>query len=1578
MRDILFKGHHPLFWIRDQDIYRYFLSTLERGILHLCGNPGSGLSLLASFVSISLQDDLPNATSLRFSFDCGDYRQCSTYSLFASLIRQMLSSNPSCFTHVCQLYNLIREKASSKRSSWPLEDLWVFFRSMLLCPDNGPIIIIIDTGTKRDTLYDHFLTNLLSLTQSADLMLKIIITNCEEAVTDPTSLTLKVDTLKEWRTSVDSFVDRKLQSLVQSNRSLIGFRETLRQAILTSKPNFLEAGLLCKLLENTPSRSTPLEVRTFLKYLPTSLPDIYNRCFLENLVDRPRWVRDTLYWITHAYRPLRLDELAVALAIKYDTEGICVMEDEIPSDLARDLIRAFGGFVRIQNNQVRLFHESAKEYLCEVLKDWEPKGKDSAFWPSHFRIAECCLDYLLTIEWADVMSDVDEIDDKISPEGTSGLLFYAAEYWHVHYRGFSATCPPNDLLKKAIKIINKDEWIRVWSHLQRYEFSVASENNNPLLLAAGLGLNDIVNYMLQTHQCSDEDHSRVLDLAAARGDTKFISQLLEKGFESENALSSASRKGHSEIVSQLLDKYAGVGTTDETGSTALHIACQSGHDHIVNSLISRGSDIDASDASQYTPLHLASEYGHITVMKTLLHKGAYAWPKAREGSTPLHLATRYVQLKAMALLLDSDTHAHVDDIDLVGKAAIHIAASSGLKNSLALLLDRHARIDIADDKGNTALHLAVEVGHLHSAQLLLKAGADHTAVNSTGETPLHLAAATGIRDVVSYLLGKKASVVEENSKRRTPLHLAAFNGHTKVAEQLIEVQSKIIAGKNQETEEWSTRKCLDKMDMDDATPLHLAAASGHQGVIKLLIKAGASLNISDKNGFTPLAYAVREGKIEIVRILVDAKADADFWGTSHPPLHVASEQGGVEIMSFLLENGANPYTTDVSGNTPLHLAARAGNRDAIQVLLDAGVDCDWPNGDSATPLLLAAEKGHFDIMAMLCEAGAMPTVCDESDSTPLHKAAMNGHLEAVNLLIEKEGDVLANDYRSQVPLHLAAQNGKAEIVERLLNQKKRSAQVKAINEEEETALHLASRNKHKKVLSILLDAGAELNAVSKNGTALSWALSNGDSESARLLLEKGANVTVGKRGQTGMHLVANCCELEMTKLVFEKGGKIYLDTLDDEGNPPLHSAICAQDLASAKYLLDRGASANVPESFSAIYTAAFRGEVEMVQEFLKRGIDYRARDSQDWTALHAAYDSPEIVRLLLAAGADVNSVDSKGLTTLHMAAHMEEVETVRLLVENNANLSMADEKGNTALHEAVDDPEIVQLLLNKEVQLELENNEGETPLHVAIRRRQTESAEKLLQKGAYPFKPDMNGSTVLHDACRWGWLGIVQLVISKADRRLDIKDRKGRTPLWLAVKNCRIGVVQELLKDPEFAIQKHSKKDKTLLLLAAEREGSVGGEIMQLLLPTVKDITNSGAGALLIYGCIRGNVPLVKMLLGFEISTDVTDEHGWPLALLARTIEHIEILQLLPRTGRHLTAQGSELRLPNRLNPRDKSGNIIVEEDCMSARTAVNTYSKFLHFQTITESTNFLVLTLNSQLDSGKSPFISAKGYLLL
>merc|ERR1719163_26392 len=101
----------------------------------------------------------------------------------------------------------------------------------------------------------------------------------------------------------------------------------------------------------------------------------------------------------------------------------------------------------------------------------------------------------------------------------------------------------------------------------------------------------------------------------------------------------------------------------------------------------------------------------------------------------------------------------------------------------------------------------------------------------------------------------------------TALHACAYSGHADVARVLLDFG----ADPNILTEP------EDSEDVLACTPLHLAAQCGHAEVVKLFIARGADVNMTAiglTGGLTPLYYAAAENRLEVVRLLLHANADA--------------------------------------------------------------------------------------------------------------------------------------------------------------------------------------------------------------------------------------------------------------------------------------------------------------------------------------------------------------------------------------------------------------------------------------------------------------------------------------------------------------------------------------------------------------------------------------------------------------------------------------------------------------------------------------------------------------------------------
>ena len=117
--------------------------------------------------------------------------------------------------------------------------------------------------------------------------------------------------------------------------------------------------------------------------------------------------------------------------------------------------------------------------------------------------------------------------------------------------------------------------------------------------------------------------------------------------------------------------------------------------------------------------------------------------------------------------------------------------------------------------------------------------------------------------------------------------------------------------------------------------------------------------------------------------------------------------GRSDIALFMVETGSIPRGVDSQDKlscTPTYLASIYGLKDVVTALIEAGADINLAVKDGGTPLFVASQEGHMEVVRELLAAGADHTLAwiidDQRKETPLEAAHRNGHRSIVQLLQE--------------------------------------------------------------------------------------------------------------------------------------------------------------------------------------------------------------------------------------------------------------------------------------------------------------------------------------------------------------------------------------------------------------------------------------------------------------------------------------------------------------------------------------------------------------------------------------------------
>jgi ankyrin repeat protein len=224
---------------------------------------------------------------------------------------------------------------------------------------------------------------------------------------------------------------------------------------------------------------------------------------------------------------------------------------------------------------------------------------------------------------------------------------------------------------------------------------------------------------------------------------------------------------------------------------------------------------------------------------------------------------------------------------------------------------------------------------------------------------------------------------------------------------------------------------------DDAgglAPLLVATCAGKVDVMKVLIDAGANLRAfstlqpkgDNPAHFLPrennaLYYAVRAENVEAVKLLLSSGLKS-YQQAMDTPLHTAAASPA--ILSELIRHGADVSAVDRYGRPPLHFAASAdtaASLEALTILLDHGANIDQTNDVGAvyveagqTALHLAVEAGNLPGTLLLLGRGANAAIADIKGNQPLHVAYT---VDVTMALLAHGAPVNATNNEGATPLH---------------------------------------------------------------------------------------------------------------------------------------------------------------------------------------------------------------------------------------------------------------------------------------------------------------------------------------------------------------------------------------------------------------------------------------------------------------------------------------------------------------------------------------------------------------------------------
>ena len=587
------------------------------------------------------------------------------------------------------------------------------------------------------------------------------------------------------------------------------------------------------------------------------------------------------------------------------------------------------------------------------------------------------------------------------------------------------------------------------------------------------------------------------------------------------------------------------------------------------------------------------------------------------------------------------------------------------------------------------------------------------------------------------------------------------------------------------------------------TLLHLAATINSTDVLELLLQHFSCIDCIATRGITPAFLAAEHGLVNNLALMVRKGAKVNRKTKSLLSIFESkgSKYDAFDIKDYLW----TPVLQSKSkylGSTMLHAAAHRGHVEVVAFLLDNGAFISTVDGVNLTAIQIAAENGHLEVVKTLYNAGAA------ADQTSLHHAAANGRLEVVKYLmkigvrdrcIRCDGTfywLKARKHRLQSNVKTTKSVISFHINKQCFEDTMQIEKKHCIKNKTENTTNFGELYDDKHLIFC--------------ETALHSAVSAGHVEVVRELISSPPTALTCRdyTGRTALHEAVRKNNSELVKIIIQKDPALIHETCNHwqrvEQQNETHTSLKLSFEESIEYHGDVCHCGYTPLHMAARYGHWKIG----IYLIIIGGARVDAPDCFGATPLHVAacHNHKLFVYMLMGSkgGANINSRSSNGSTPLHSAAACGAVEIIDVLQYFGANLSAADKDGLSALHYTI--LHIRPSHLNQKILLNTTQCDGTLHLLTIDRRghlakfyhdnniirntdhyRWLDTLINLIILGCDVDAVDINGQTSLHIAAANGLADAVNVLLQKKSNP-EIRDRFGKTPFEVAVENGTAGL----------------------------------------------------------------------------------------------------------------------------------------------------------------------------------------------